>query len=169
MTDYEWLTQMGLCHKCRKEKTAPGKKFCFDCLDKTREYNRKHYNSEYAKMYQKRRRELYEEHKKAGICVRCNKKATNGLYCMECGIKTKRNRKKRSEASRIKRNERGLIPNERKKEGLCLWCGEKANLGKNCCEKHSKIFSESGKKARGKDKEVKTYWKIQALKNLESI
>lgn len=64
MTDYEWLTKMGLCHKCRKNKVAPNRKFCFDCLDKIREENSKRYNPEYAKEYQKRRREIYQQKKK---------------------------------------------------------------------------------------------------------
>lgn len=74
MTDYEWLTEMNLCHRCRKNKPAPNKKFCFDCLDKIRKENRKRYDSEKAKQYQKRRKELYEERKAVGICVRCKKK-----------------------------------------------------------------------------------------------
>ena len=52
MNDYEWLTQMGLCHKCRKEKCAPGKKYCFECLEIIREDNRKRYDQEKAKEYQ---------------------------------------------------------------------------------------------------------------------
>ena len=56
MTDYEWLTEMGLCHKCRKERTAPGKKFCFNCLEIIREDNAKRYDPEKAKEYQNRRR-----------------------------------------------------------------------------------------------------------------
>lgn len=39
MTDYEWLTEMGICHKCRKKRVAPGKKYCFDCLELIREDN----------------------------------------------------------------------------------------------------------------------------------
>ena len=166
MTDYEWLTQMGLCHKCRKNKSAPNRKHCFDCLDKIREENRAKYDSEKAKQYQKRRRELYQEHKDNGICVRCTKKATHGLYCYECSIRTKRNRKNRSDAARMMRHERGLITEQRKNKGLCLWCGSKAITGKNCCEKHSNIFKEAGKRAAEKDKVVSEYWSIQkSLKN----
>ena len=61
MTDYEWLTEMNLCHRCRKEEAAPDKKYCFDCLDKIREENRKRYDKEKSKSYQKRRREIYRE------------------------------------------------------------------------------------------------------------
>ncbi|WP_281844434.1 hypothetical protein [Sellimonas catena] len=146
MTDYEWLTQMGLCHRCRKKKSAPDKKFCFDCVEKIREENRMRYDPEYAKAYRSKRRELYEEKKKKGICIRCSKKATHGMYCYECSIKTKRQRQKRSEKEKAIRHEKGLIPDERKRRGLCLWCGKAAVPGLQCCEKHREIFREAGKK-----------------------
>ncbi len=77
MTDNEWLAEMGLCHKCRKNRAAPDRKYCFDCLDKIREENARRYDSGKAKAYQSRRREIYHEKKKSGICVRCNKKVTH--------------------------------------------------------------------------------------------
>lgn len=63
MTDYEWLTEMGLCHRCRRSKPAPGRKFCFDCLDKIAEENARKYNAQKAMEYQSRRREIYKEKK----------------------------------------------------------------------------------------------------------
>lgn len=154
MTDYEWLTEMGLCHRCRKNKAAPNRKFCFDCLDKIREENAKRYNSEWAKDYQKRRREIYQEKKKKGICVRCNKKATHGMYCHEHYIKARRRNMKRAENAKIARHRRGLITTERKNNGMCLWCGEKAINGKNVCERHSRIFSNAGRKSAENNKAV---------------
>lgn len=155
MTDYEWLTSMNLCHKCRKEKPAPGKKFCFGCLDETREYNAKRYDSEKAKQYKKRRRELYEEHKAAGICVRCKNKATHGIYCYEHSVKEKRRRKNRTEQAKRIRHDRGLIPQYRIENGLCLTCGakiEEVNLKRGCkvCMKHSVFFRECGKNGKSK-------------------
>lgn len=150
MTDYEWLTEMGLCHKCRKNKSAPDRRFCFDCLDKIREENRRRYNSKKAKEYQTRRREIYRQKKENGICVRCNKTATHGIYCHEHYIKECRKRMKRSENDRLERHDRGLVPDKRKNSGLCLWCGEKAVNGTNACERHRKIFSDAGKKAAKK-------------------
>lgn len=146
MTDYEWLTEMSLCHKCRKQKPAPGKKYCFDCLDAIREYDRRRYNQENAKQYQKRRREIYHEKKENGICVRCSKPATHGIYCYEHSIKQKKRSQERSRIRRIERHERGLIPDKRKEEGLCKWCGKPAVSGLRCCEEHQMIFSAAGKK-----------------------
>ena len=127
MTDNEWLTKMGLCHKCRKNKIVPGKKFCFDCLDKIREDNAKQYDSKKAKEYQPRRREIYRQKKENGICVRCNQKATHGMYCYEHYIKAHRRSMERAKNEKAKRHSRGLIPVERKNKGLCLWCGKKGN------------------------------------------
>lgn len=169
MTDYEWLTKMGLCHKCRKEETAPGKKFCFDCLEKIRESNLKNYDPEKARQYQQRRRELYRQHKASGICVRCTKKATHGMYCYEHSIEAKRHSKCRAERRKIERNDRGLVPELRAKEGLCLWCGKPAEPGISACAEHSKIFSEAGKKGKNADEVMKKFWKLmESLKNLRS-
>lgn len=168
MTDNEFLDSLGLCHRCRREKAAPGRKFCFGCLEEIRKSNQKKYDPEYAKKYQARRREIYREKKKAGICVRCTKPATHGMYCRECAIKTKRRRRERTERDKRKRHERGLIPDSRKEEGVCLWCGKPAMSGTNVCEYHSKIFSDAGGKGKEKDKAVEGYWK-QKKKDSESI
>lgn len=164
MTDYEWLTEMGLCHKCRKNKVAPNRKFCFECLEKIREENAKRYDSVKAKEYQTRRRELYQEKKEKRICVRCNQKATHGIYCYEHSIKQKRRRAERTAQAKRERHERGLIPDERKANGLCLWCGEKAIIGMNCCENHRNIFVKAGRKASKKDEVVKGLWKLKKEK-----
>lgn len=178
MNDYEWLTQMGLCHKCRKEKCAPGKKYCFECLEIIREDNRKRYDQEKAKEYQKRRREIYREKKDSGICIRCNKLATHGMYCYEHSIEQKRKSQERAQIRKNERHERGLIPDKRKKEGLCIWCGKPAIEGIQCCEEHQKIFSGAGKKVyetnvrNGNNSwinEVETWKKKNNWKNSENI
>lgn len=151
MTDYEWLTEKGLCHRCRKEKTAPNRKFCFDCLDKIREENAKNYDTEYAKSYQSRRREIYQEKKEKGVCVRCNKKATHGMYCIDCSIKVKRHNQRTSERRKEERHKRGLIPEQREKDGMCLKCGtplstkDKENGYKICFSCRKKLNEYAGK------------------------
>lgn len=147
MTDYEWLTSMGLCHRCRNEKVAPEKKYCFGCLDKVREESAVRYDSESAKLYQARRRELYRQKRAAGICVRCSKAATHGMYCYECSIKVKRQEQKKADRRRNERHDRGLVPEIRKQNGRCLWCGSPTEPGIQCCSDHRKIFSDAGKKA----------------------
>ncbi len=169
MTDYEWLTEMGLCHKCRKNKVAPNRKFCFDCLDKIHEDNARRYDSEKAKEYQSKRRKIYQEKKEKGICVRCNKKATHGMYCYEHYIKAHRRNIERAKNAKAARHGRGLIPVERKNNGLCLWCGEKAINGTNVCERHNRIFSDAGKKSAENDRAVNEIWKLKRSKNLNCI
>lgn len=146
--DYEWLTKMGLCHRCRKEKAAPERKYCFDCLDRIREENRIRYDSERAREYQARRREIYQQKKANGICIRCSKKATHGLFCYEHAIKERRKSAERASIEKAHRHERGLIHEERRERGLCLWCGEKTVPGLQCCERHRQIFNEAGKRGR---------------------
>lgn len=124
MTDYEWLEGMGLCHRCRKEKVAPKRKYCFDCLDKIQQENALRYDPEYAKAYQKRRKEIYQEKKQKGICIRCNKKATQGMYCIDCFLKAKRNGAKTSARRKAERYSRGNAVENRKVAGMCTRCGE---------------------------------------------
>ena len=169
MTDYEWLTEMGLCHRCRKEKAATDKKYCFDCLDKIREENRKRYDKEKSKNYQKRRREIYREKKSNGICVRCNEQATHGMYCYEHYLKEHRKSIKRANTAKEERHKKGLIPEERKANGLCLWCGENAVNGKNVCERHMIIFSEAGRKSKENNKVVSELWRLKKSKNSSCI
>ena len=170
MNDYEFLTELGLCHRCRKQKVAPEKKFCFECLEKIREENARKYDPEYAKTYQKRRRQIYQEKKEKGICVRCSKPATHGLYCYEHSIQDKRRSQQRAEQRKRERHERGLVPEQRKKMGMCLWCGRPAIPGKECCEIHSEKFSEAGKKANNKNnpfaKEVNNGWKNRGIQRV---
>ncbi|MCM1192007.1 MAG: hypothetical protein NC389_06200 [Acetatifactor muris] len=115
-------------------------------MEKIREDNAKRYDPEKAKAYQERRRELYQEKKRDGICVRCSKKASYGIYCYEHYIKECRRRAKRCQDAKMRRHDRGLIPEKRKAEGLCIWCGEMAVSGTNACERHIKIFHDAGKK-----------------------
>lgn len=173
MTDYEWLKQMGLCQRCRKEKVAPGHVHCFDCLAKIRGESAQRYatvqRKEYNEEYRQRRREIYQEKKASGICIRCDKPATHGMYCYEHFIEQRRRSMKRAESAKWKRHERGLIPDERKEKGLCRWCGEKALPGLQCCEKHQEMCSLAGKKAREKDEAVNGYWRLQEQKRLNYI
>lgn len=147
MTDKEWISEMGLCHKCRKERVAPGRKHCFDCLERMREDSAARYDSEAAKAYQSRRREIYQQKKVAGICVRCSRPASHGMYCYECSIKVKRHNMATAIRRKNIRHDNGLIPEKRKAEGKCLWCGESVIPGLQCCEVHRRIFYEAGKKA----------------------
>lgn len=131
---YALLDKLNFCHRCGKARPAPGRKFCFDCLEKIAEYNSKHYDPQKAKAYQSRRRQIYNQKKAQGICVRCNRRATHGLYCYECSIKVKRNNAATAKRRKQARHDRGLIPEQYRKMGLCLRCGRPADCGKYCSD-----------------------------------
>ena len=76
------------------------------------------------------------------------KKATHGLFCYEHAIKERRKSAERASIEKAHRHERGLIHEERRERGLCLWCGEKIVPGLQCCERHRQTFSEAGKRGR---------------------
>lgn len=140
VTDYEWLTEMGLCHRCRKEKSAPGRKYCFDCLDIYKDYRRKSYGKEKERKYSKGKSERRRKKIENGICSICSKKATHGIYCYEHFIYTKRKGIKRNEEIKRKRHERGLIPEYRKENGLCVRCEEELTE-EDRCENYKMCFS----------------------------
>lgn len=129
---YALLDKLRLCHRCEKARPAPGRKYCFDCLEKIAADNDKRYNSQKAKEYQLRRKEIYQQKKTQGICVRCSKPATHGLYCYECSIKVKRHNQGTAQRRKRERHERGLIPVKRTEQRLCLRCGDPATSGKYC-------------------------------------
>lgn len=145
---YSLLDKLNLCHRCEKARPAPGRKYCFDCLDKIREYNEKKYDPLKAQEYQSRRRELYEQKKQKGICVKCSKPATHGLYCYECSIKAKKHNIKTAERRKAERHDRGLIPETRREQHLCLRCGEPLDTEKSqFCQKCSEQCGEFSRRA----------------------
>ena len=129
------------------------------CIDETKEPTEKADRSEYfQKYYSKKRddvnkahREAYRQKKKNGICVRCDQKATHGIYCRDHYIKQKKRFHERAQAKKIQRHERGLVPELRTNKGQCLWCGEKATGGTKACDRHRKIFAEASKKSEGRE------------------
>lgn len=142
---YALLDKLNLCHRCEKARPAPGRKFCFDCLEKIAAYNAKHYDAKKAKEYQSRRKELYQQKKEHGICVRCSKPATHGIYCYECSIRAKKHNQNTAEQRRRERHERGLIPTQRRVQRLCLRCGAPATTGAYCQYCMSAMINELDK------------------------
>lgn len=147
---YDLLNELGLCHRCEKAKCAPNKKFCPACLEKIAIENARRYDPKKAHEYQERRKEIYKTKKEQGICVRCTKPATHGIYCYECSINAKRRNSKQAERRKRLRQERGLIPEHRKKSHLCLRCGQPLDdKGMMLC---SKCIEENKKNSKLADK-----------------
>lgn len=129
--EYKWYKDHKICVRCRKAKAAPNKTLCFDCLEKAKEYfyNKRANMTEAEKDKQRenenaRSKKRYAMHKKNGICVRCLAQATHGLYCYKHFIENKRKVRKRCERLRMKTLERGSIPEIRKNNHLCHFCGD---------------------------------------------
>lgn len=140
----------GICVKCGKNDAFAGRTLCSACIEKIQN----HYEQNREKISQKRRTEEYrkqcrerdQRHRENGICKKCKKKATHGIYCYEHYIQERRYTLRRSQEQKNARRDRGLIPEKRKECGLCLWCGEPAIEGLQCCEKHQQVFIAAGKK-----------------------
>ena len=148
---YELLDRLGLCHKCEKAKPLPNRKYCPQCLEKIALDNARRYDSQYAHEYQSRRRELYQQKKEQGICVRCTKKATHGLHCYEHSIEAKRHNAQTAKRRKQERHDRGLIPDWRKENRLCFFCGEpieeenKTQACNACCRKQAEYSTMADK------------------------
>lgn len=150
-----FFKNIGLCPRCGRNVIFKGESTCPECkaqntigAQKRRDKDRKAYNAQMAEYHKSE----YAEKKKQGICPRCGKKKTNGSYvwCKTCRYKTsqKRNeRKARTEAPKISRNERYKL-------GLCYFCDNPVKPGYKCCEKHCQMNAEKGKKGRERQREL---------------
>lgn len=148
---YDLLNKLGLCHRCEKAKVWQNRKFCPECLEKIAQDNAKRYDIVKAHEYQSRRRELYRQKKEKGICVRCTKKATHGLFCYDHSIEAKKHNIQTAKRRKIQRHERGLIPDYRIENSLCYRCGQPLDItGSKLCSvcteqnrEHSKLADKS--------------------------
>lgn len=138
------LDKHGICHKCQKAKCFQGYKYCAECLEKIAKSNIKRYDPQKAHEYQARRRELYKEHKEKGICVRCSKPATHGIYCLDHSIEARRNSQANAQKRKRQRHERGLITDYRREHNLCCYCGKPVENPKilRVCNECRKKFSD---------------------------
>lgn len=152
--DLNWLDSKGLCHKCGSRNKFPGRQFCPECLEKISENNAKKYSKEKAHEYQSRRREIYQEKKESGICVRCTKPATHGMYCIDHYIAQRKMSKDQAERQKRERHDRGLIPIQRAAAGTCLWCGAQQSGGTLACDRHREMFATAGRKGSARWKEI---------------
>lgn len=157
---YALLDKLNLCHRCQKSLQLPNRKFCADCIEKIAEYNAKKYDPKKAHEYQARRREIYRQKKEDGICIRCTKPATHGLFCYEHFIQAKRRNRESAERRKRERHERGLIPEYREINNLCLRCGNPIDVNNSklcsvCCEENKKNSALADKSKWRKDEQVR--------------
>lgn len=118
----QFRRENGICTNCGREKAFHGKRLCPACLEKEAERTRGRKKSD---EYKVREKERYYEHKRNGICVRCNRTATKGsIYCVEHRIKVRNASLRWAKENRNK----GYAD-----AGLCVRCGEKPEEGRKLC------------------------------------
>lgn len=125
---YAMLDRHHLCHGCHKEKAFQGRKFCPECLEKKATKNAKwrekqRASPELMQAERDRCRAWYHQHKDAGLCVRCGRPATHGLYCYEHSIRNKRRGQKQAEKDRRDALDRVNVNDYRRENHLCCYCG----------------------------------------------
>ena len=122
----EFYDKLGVCICCRKEKRAAGHVQCPRCLERGVLYQAEKRASATPEMKAEanmKRREAYNRRRDAGLCPYCGKPATHGIYCYEHSIKEKRHHQELAAKAKQARHDRGLIPDYRKANHLCLQCG----------------------------------------------
>lgn len=149
----EYLDAHKLCHGCMKNEKFGKKQYCPECLEKIAMRSLKPGSRETAE----RRRERYYSHKENGICIRCHRPATHGIYCYRHYIEM---RKISAERAR-KYAFRGVptVYDIRKANHLCRVCGKPIEEGNTtqwcnaCRERQSKvaIAVNARMKAEGRD------------------
>ena len=129
MSDYQFFKSRGICPQCGKEKAAPGRVCCLNCLDKQNIRRLVRWDSmteEQKEQVRSRVRQsgkaLYKQRKAAGLCVRCGKPAQKGyVRCYECNIKN-------TNCTRRRRNRKLSA----KAPGICCWCSNPVKPALSC-------------------------------------
>lgn len=161
MDNYYYLKSLGICPKCGREDAFPGHVYCPSCMEKQQKKSRDYYHRlspQDKELKHKKTREYnkkcYQQRKAEGLCVVCGKKkATKGVFCLECYLKNKKGNQKRAQKKKI---ETGGDPRERRTEkGLCRFCEEPALPGHRLCKKHYSIAVETARHAR----QFNHYWR----------
>lgn len=121
--------------KCNKD--------CFNCIydDCINDVVNKNYMRLPSVMERKykHQREKYRKRKEAGLCTTCGKKpAEYGIYCYEHYLYHKRKIREWCDRNKPK------IREERRKQGLCTFCGAPRMNGRTVCEKCYSRLYESG-------------------------
>ena len=137
MTNEEraFLDEHHICRWCNKAKAFPGRKFCPECLERIAERNARAYaKPDHLPKFREYQRMLYHRRKDAGLCVRCGRPATHGMYCYEDFIKQKRRAQKQAEKRRLETLERGNVRQYRLENHLCYHCGAPVeDVNAKCC------------------------------------
>lgn len=97
MNYYQWYKQHGICPRCKKVSSAPGRVLCEDCLKSERKRQRA--TAEQVEYYREYLLKWRKSKIEAGICIGCKNPAIPGRRrCEACTQKIReyeRQRKRR--------------------------------------------------------------------------
>lgn len=123
---YQTCLRLHKCVRCGSQdaRTLIGKPLCFDCLKKKSEEMRGYDQTE-------SNRKSYEKAIANGMCIRCRKRKTDGIYktCTYCrATQKKKYYEKKAQTNKLTRH-------EAKENGICSLCCSRPILpGRNTCE-----------------------------------
>ena len=146
----QFYAELGLCHKCGKNRVFGSEKRCPECRAKVSAYEAGRIRTDREREKDNsRRRRRYQESREQGICVGCYKlKAVPGkTRCGICAEKERRRERQRYVPAAIPRAERNLY-------GLCHTCSNRLDMdGMKIC---SKCYADL-KKAR--EAKAPSHWR----------
>lgn len=92
----KWYKSHGICPICRKEKLAPGRSKCLNCLDENaiaammwRSNMTQKQLKDYEKKGNERAKERRRKRREAGLCEVCGRPRIDKRLCVECRIKAR--------------------------------------------------------------------------------
>jgi hypothetical protein len=149
----KWYKDHGYCVVCKQNRARPNRVSCEECSAKNIEYVLKKRESLTEEEKEARRayyRDYYRRKKEEGLCPRCGtRKATNGIYCIDCHAKHLKSTWERREAKKKVYDQAN---------GICRFCDNPVEEGLKVCEYHHKELIERGKKGRETQREQGPNW-----------
>lgn len=136
--DRKFSDEHGICMRCRKAKRAIGFTQCPECLEKEMfraQRRRDAMTPEMRAAENAKWRERYYRRKAAGLCVRCGKPATRGIFCLEHSAESWRRSSERARRRRWENVDKVGARQYRLENHLCWFCGapiEDGNPTKAC-------------------------------------
>lgn len=114
----QWCRENNWCVECHKERCIPGKRYCYDCAEKSRIRSISRTPEKRAKDNEAARKR-YWELKEQGICTRCRKRPSNGkALCTFCLAVD-------SIKANSRRRDQGIMPRYLMGDGYhCALCGK---------------------------------------------
>lgn len=126
--DYAFFKSMGICPHCKKNKAAPNRVRCEECLARNAESAARQHEKNRQKTVRDYARERRERVKADGKCIWCGSPLSqySKCFCPSCRVKNQRNNEARKN---------GVARSERYSYGICYRCGKHELVpGKKLCQ-----------------------------------